>query len=139
MNEIPDDFSELEARVAGRRGTGVGLPAPLRERVLLAVNAELKPSKSPYWFAAGLAASVLVGLNLSIISASATRFMHIEPAPATEVAATVALIRQVAPELPAADAQRLAAMEISASLPINAGVPADFRGLPRYLEQETLP
>ena len=64
-----DPFDDLEARL--RRRPVPALPPGLRARVLADVKEATEPVPADSWrFAAGLAAAVLVGLNLALMAAN---------------------------------------------------------------------
>jgi hypothetical protein len=115
IGDETDDLGAFERRLTGRP-----MPEPslaVRSRVLRAVNVELPPASSAsarhsrpslFAFAAGLAAAMLIAVNLSLIAASVTRF-GLEPSPPLRsLSADVLALRQVCPELSMSDATRAA-------------------------------
>jgi hypothetical protein len=109
-----DDFSDLEARLRGRAGEEP--PPDLRDRVLRAVVAHLNAPSSPprqgfAWYLSAVAALVLLGMNLSLIAASVTRFGNQPTISAGRIDGDIQSLRALVPELSAEDADRLAVLD----------------------------
>jgi hypothetical protein len=80
-----DPFDDLEARL--RRRPMPTLPPGLRDRVLADVTVATEPAPADGWrFAAGLAAAVLVGLNLALMAANGPLVPRFGLAPGVTVA-----------------------------------------------------
>jgi len=120
----PEPTSELERALAGRPIGG--LPGNFRARVLLAVVGELAAQKRSERYAlAGLAAAVLLWLNLSVTAVTATYAPLPERPAALDPAATAEQIRHVLPEMPRRDALACAiALRGGAGLVHSGPVPA---------------
>ena len=112
---LPPELSELERQLAARGG-----PAPdahVKLRVLRAVQAELRSRESwrlrrkhAWHFAAGVAAAVLLWLNLSLFAANHTEWNFNRNDSRGETLAMAREIRELLPELTEGEALRQAAL-----------------------------
>ena len=95
----------LEARLLANR------PAPqpqLRDQVLARVVGELAADRGRGWwtFAGGLAAALLIGLNLSLSVGHCSATAVCDPVTAAELEIASRQIEQVVPDLPGAEIRR---------------------------------
>jgi hypothetical protein len=112
MSILPDDLADLERRLAAaaRRQPD----AALRQRVLASVQDELRrevgASTNDFGrFAAALAATVLLGANLSLSAALNMNWPR-DGGERDDLAATAAQIRRLDPELSEQEARQQAAL-----------------------------
>jgi hypothetical protein len=101
-------LAELERRLGGG---GVAANPALRGRVLGAVGENLAPlprSSMSGGFLAGVAAVVLIGLSLSMVADSVTRFGVPMQSPSGEVAATSEALHRLVPDLTRQEADQMA-------------------------------
>ncbi|MCY3023922.1 MAG: hypothetical protein NTW87_33505 [Planctomycetota bacterium] len=108
-DELPPDLRGLEAILASRPGPDAG--GAVRARILAAVHRELaakeRRTRWSFWrFAAGLAALVLLGLNLSSSAVHDTEFSVGRTAGAQDDQAAVAQIRDLLPGCSEEEARR---------------------------------
>lgn len=104
--QLPSDLQQLEVDLGNR-----SLPKPsdnLRQRVLDDLRTRLRSerSRSRWQFAAALAATVLLWMNLSMSATQATDFGLRRREPTESVETMAKQIAQLAPELSPEDARR---------------------------------
>jgi hypothetical protein len=92
----------------------------LRERVLRSVHREIATARWGAWrYAAAVAATLMIGANLSIISASVTSFVPASRRTIHQTEQTARAIHQLEPELTAVEVRRMALLlETSGNLRI---------------------
>ena len=122
-HDLPPDLHELERDLAGRPRPVP--PAALRQRVIGCVRAELRRngSRNGWTFAAGVAAAVLVWVNLSLSATLATDFGPQPDRPRRPVEKVAAEIQRLLPGLSDEEARRQAIL-------LQAG--SDLRGRPTF-------
>jgi hypothetical protein len=99
-NQLPTELSELEALLANRDRQKA--PEHLRMDVLNDVRAELSsPLQSNNWwsFVAGVAACLLLTMNLAIASVNVSDYPRNRSANTADVDETTRLLRDLLPEL----------------------------------------
>lgn len=113
MDELPDELRQLEEELTASRSHDV--PPDLRDRVLrevrhgLATELRASPWQGRWAFAASVAASVLVWMNVSISATTATADrVRLATAPAVDRLA--ADIRELLPDLPIEEVRRQAVL-----------------------------
>ena len=115
-DELPPELRDVSDLLSAR--PRVEPRADLRRRVLADVQAELARPRGGWWrFAAGLAACLLVGLNLAMSSAGVTDFGLERRVDGAEVAAAAEQIRRLVPEITAREARRQAVLMTATRLP----------------------
>lgn len=107
-DKLPPELTELEESLASRT-----VPAPpdeLRSSVLTAVRGELNArlrTPSNWWpFAAGVAACLLLGLNLAMASINASDYSPDASTNTADADQTTRLVRELLPELTDEQARR---------------------------------
>src|SRR5262249_19274771 len=106
--ELPPDLAALERRLAERPRAEPS--ADLRPRLLAATRAALRhrPVDARWRSWGGLAAAVLVGINLSMSLAADTDWQLAPGVDPGEVAATLSRLQAAAPDLPEPELRRQA-------------------------------
>ena len=107
---LPADLQQLERDLAGRPRPDP--PAELRQRVIQGVRAELQGNGSGnrWTFAAGVAAAVVVWVNLSMSATLATDYGSRPTSPRLQVDKLAEQIQQLLPELSEHEALRQAGL-----------------------------
>jgi hypothetical protein len=119
MSHLPDDLADLEQRLARRRRHAPG--EALGPRVLAAVARELNQTapdnalRSFWRFAVGVAAAMLLCLNLSMSVANDMDWPLAGDVDTASIAASADRIRRVLPDLPEGEADRQARLAHFAS------------------------
>jgi hypothetical protein len=119
MSHIPDDLADLEQRLARRLRHAPG--EALGPRVLAAVARELNQTapdnaRRSFWrFAVGVAAAMLLWLNLSMSAANDMDWSFVGDVDTASITASAERIRQVLPDLPEGEAARQARLAHFAS------------------------
>jgi hypothetical protein len=112
MDALPDELRQFEEELIASRSSEP--PTELRERVLgevqhaLAVELRASRRQSRWAFAASVAASVLVWMNMSISATTATDCRVPLASSAAEMDRLTAAIHELLPELSAENARRQA-------------------------------
>ena len=116
-DQLPAELRELEASLASRRGAKPD--DDLRQDVLTGVHAELQaPLKSNNWwsFAAGVAACLLLTLNLALASVDVSDYPRDTSANTADVDETTRLVQDLLPELSKEQAKRHSIVLVGARL-----------------------
>ena len=138
-HDLPPDLQELERDLAGRPRPVP--PAALRQRVIGGVRAELRRngSRNGWTFAAGLAAAVVVWVNLSLSATLATGFGSKRGGTGPPVEKVAEQIQQLLPELSDEEARRQAVLlQAGSDLRGRATFSAGRRGLRQFDELEDI-
>lgn len=105
IEPLPEDLEELERQLAASRQAP---PARLRGRVLAAVPGNA--ARTDLWrFAVGVAAVMLLCLNLAMSAANHMDWRYCTPRTPSDLAADVRQLREVAPGLSEREARAIAA------------------------------
>jgi hypothetical protein len=132
---LPPELRRLEQELATRSR---GQPsAQLKERCLGSLRIELRrqQASSRWAFAVGTAATVLVGLNLSLSASQATDYGLRPGGRQQSVNGTTEEIRRVLPDIPAQEAKRQALLlQASHGLVLCPNVPAKYMSIEKYAE-----
>jgi hypothetical protein len=111
--QLPEELQRLERVLKERPHEGPS--APLRGRVMAGVQVRRQQSASGWWMAAGVAAAVLIWLNVSLSATNATEGPLPPRATHDPLEQVARQIQHLVPDLPHEEALRQAALYRSGS------------------------